>query len=182
MPQEAPPTRSLDTLKKWSRRYGWGARAVVYDAAVTEPQKQALEEEKQARRRQLMEEGLAQAHERLARLTRLADFLEDQIYEEGENADGDRIFHNVWMPDAKWVGPGPFGERVDVERFNGPLIDQFRGVLDDIAKEVGGRKAGPAGAAAEVPPPSADLSALSAEELVQLDLLLAKLHSRPPTG
>ena len=23
MPQEAPPTRSLDTLKKWSRRYGW---------------------------------------------------------------------------------------------------------------------------------------------------------------
>ena len=34
---------------------------------------------------------------------------------------------------------GEFAERVDIERFNAAIISEVRGVLDDIAKETGGR-------------------------------------------
>ncbi len=80
-----------------------------------------------------MQSGLALAHNRVEQLKVLAIFLKTQMYEQGKGG----VYHNVWLPDVKQVG----GERVDIERFNAPIISEFRATLDDIAKETGGRKA-----------------------------------------
>jgi hypothetical protein len=40
-----------------------------------------------------------------------------------------------WVRDVKEVA----GEVVEIERFNEGLVKQVRGLLDDIAREVGGR-------------------------------------------
>ena len=126
--QQSPPTRYMGTLKKWSANYGWQERAAAYDAG--------LEAEKNARAAEIMQSGLAVAHERVVKLKELAEFLDKQMYEVG--ADG--LYHNVWLPDVKQIGSGPDAERVDIERFNAPIIEQYRGTLDDLAKETGGRK------------------------------------------
>lgn len=124
---DALPTRSLATLKHWAARYGWTARGERYDAQ--------LEEEKNARAQAIMSEGLALAYERVAKLHELAEFLEAQLYETGE----DGVYHNVWVPDVKQIGNGQWAERVDIERFNSSLISEYRAALDDLAKETGGR-------------------------------------------
>src|SRR4051794_6544574 len=51
--QHTPPTRSLDTLKRWSRVYGWQARAATYDAQVTGPAQAAVATEVQDRQREM---------------------------------------------------------------------------------------------------------------------------------
>ncbi len=122
------PTLSKGTLFKWASKYGWVARAALYDAA--------LESAKNERATQIMQSGLALAHERVDKLQRLADFLEGQMYEQGT----DGVYHNIWLPDVKQIGSGDDAERVDIERFNAAIIEQYRGALDDIAKETGGRK------------------------------------------
>lgn len=157
--QDAPPTKSLDTLKRWSTRFSWVDRAVAYDAT--------WEQRKNAERQAVMEYGLALDYERTKKLMRLADFLEDQIYE----TDADGNHPNVWVPDVKSIGSGEDAERVDIERFNAPLLAQFRGVLEDIAKEAGGRiaKADVTTAGEKLPAPSPiDLSSLSIEQLIAL--------------
>lgn len=108
-------------------KFDWSDRAAEYDAA--------WEAQKDLERRAVMAEGLALDYERTRKLLRLADFLEEQIYEQGE----DGVYHNVWVPDVKQIGTGDNAERVDIERFNASLLEQYRGVLDDIAKEAGGR-------------------------------------------
>lgn len=131
--QGKPPTGSLATLKDWSRQFDWQDRATEFDAG--------WEARKNAEREAVMGYGLALDYERVNKLFRLADFLEGQIYEQGE-ADpvtGYKPFHNVWVPDVKSIGGGEFAERVDIERFNSPLLAEYRATLDDIAKEVGGR-------------------------------------------
>lgn len=126
--QIQPPTGNIGTLKSWSARYDWQKRAEAYDAQ--------LEQQKTEHAHEIMHSGLALEHERVKHLEKLADFLEVQIYEQGE----DGVYHNVWLPDVKQIGSGDNAERVDIERFNAPLIDQYRGTLEDIAKETGGRK------------------------------------------
>ena len=46
----------------------------------------------------------------------------------------------IWLDQVKGVGSGPIAEIVDYEEFNTAEIAQFRGILDDIAKETGGRE------------------------------------------
>lgn len=108
-------------------QFGWAERATAFDAT--------WEARKNAERQAVMDYGLALDYERVRRLLRLADFLEAQLYEQGEAGE----FHNVWLPDVKAIGSGEFAERVDIERFNGSLLAEYRAVLDDIAKETGGR-------------------------------------------
>lgn len=122
-----PPSASHPTLYTWSSNYDWSSRATEYDAA--------WEKRKNDERDAVLNYGLALEHERVKELYRLAAFLKAQIYEQGE---GD-VFHNVWVPDVKSIGSGDFAIRVDIERFNSPLIEQYRKVLEDIAKETGGR-------------------------------------------
>jgi hypothetical protein len=126
-PRNTAKGRSLNTLQSWSKKFGWALRATEYDARW-----EAIKNE--ARLRELAE-GLAQDFERVRKLKRLAEFLETQLYEQGENGE----YHNVWVPDVKSIGGGEFAERVDIERFNSSIISEYRAVLDDIAKEVGGR-------------------------------------------
>lgn len=126
--QIVPPTHSLTTLKLWSARYEWINRGETYDAEI--------EHQKNERAKEIMNSGLALPYERVEKLKKLAAFLEEQLYEEGE----DGVFHNVWVPDVKQIGSGQDAERVDIERFNAAIISESRATLDDIAKETGGRK------------------------------------------
>lgn len=144
-----PPTKHLRTLKEWSRLYEWQLRAAQYDTEI--------ERQKNDQVQAIMKEGLALAHERVTRLKRLALFLEEQVYSAAEakaqpqdppvteaevEAARNRVRHypNVWLYDVKQIGGGEGAERVDLVRFNAALIEQFRGVLDDLAKETGGRR------------------------------------------
>ena len=127
------PTQSLASMSNWSTRYGWVERSRDYDAG--------WELVKNEERRKVMEYGLAQDFERVNRLMNLAEFLEAQLYElsKPDPVTGEQTYHNVWVPDVKSIGSGEFAERVDLERFNAPLMSEFRATMDDIAKEVGGR-------------------------------------------
>lgn len=120
--QTRPPTRNRSTLTNWSARYHWQDRAAVYDAR--------LEVEKNRRADEVMQSGLALAHERVTKLKDLAGKLEGYLQDE----------NNVWLPDVKQIGGGKFAERVDIVRFNAALIEQYRNTLDDLAKETGGRR------------------------------------------
>ncbi len=72
-----------------------------------------------------LKSGLALKANRIAALQDLAELLAADIL-------GD----NLWTSDVKSAG----GVMVDIERFNSAEVEQFRGVLDDIAKEMGDRK------------------------------------------
>lgn len=135
------PTESLDTIKRWSTEFDWQLRASAYDAE--------LEAEKNEKRRQVFEQGLALDYERVTKLKRLASFLEKQILDEIDAALSVNApyspppgFENykVWLPDVKQIGSGEDAERVDIVRFNAALISEFRAALDDLAKETGGRR------------------------------------------
>jgi hypothetical protein len=124
---ESHPTTSFGTLRKWSSQFNWPERATEFEAK--------WEAIKTAEREAEIGYGLALDYERVRKLKRLADFLETQIYEQGE----DGTYHNVWVPDVKGIGKGEDFERIDIERFNPALFSEYRAVLEDLAKEVGGR-------------------------------------------
>lgn len=124
---DSPPTKRLKTLKDWSRYYGWQDRVVEYE--------NELERQKTEYRRQVMESGYALDYERVDELKDLAILLIDQLYERNESDD----LHKLWLPDVKQIGAGEFAERIDIVRFNSALVHELRGVLDDLAKETGGR-------------------------------------------
>lgn len=69
--------------------------------------------------------GLALKEERVKRLQELAKLIEGDLF-------GDRL----WLDRVKAAG----FMRVDYEEFNATEVQQYRGVLDDIAKEMGQRK------------------------------------------
>jgi len=125
--QNTTPTQAWDTLAGWSSRYDWSARAELYDTE--------LERQKTERAQEIMQTGLALEHERVEELKGLYALLRDQLYEQGENG----VLHNLWLPDVKQIGAGEYAERIDIERYNSALVSDLRGVLDDLAKETGGR-------------------------------------------
>lgn len=132
MQRNAAPTTSLSTLQHWSADYGWAERAAEYD--------QAWEERKNAQRERVLRAGLALDFRRVIKLTKLAKFLEDQVYELSEpDEDGVQTYHNIWVPDVKSVRDGDNFKLVDFERFNPALVEQYRETLNDLAKETGGR-------------------------------------------
>lgn len=139
-----PPSKHLRTLAEWSRQYGWQARAARYDAEIEHRRKvqdEVLERERQERRRQIMESGLAVDFERVERLKRLEALLVQELGEVDEQ--GNLVAFkpdSVWAPDVKQIGSGEFAEKVDIVRFNRAIFETIRGLLDDLAKETGGRK------------------------------------------
>ncbi len=72
--------------------------------------------------------GLALVAERVKKLKELAALLEDDIF-------GDLL----WTDNVKGVGSGPIATIVDYEEFNAAEVVAYRGVLDDIAKEMSQR-------------------------------------------
>lgn len=160
---EKPPTRHIATLKEWSRFYEWQARVVLYDTAI-QGQKTAIA-------REAMQTGLANTFERVLALKKLASTLAGEIWQD----DGTLVPGKVWLKDAKQIGAGPLADRVDLIRFNAPLIEQYRGVLDDLARETGGRKqqlehSGPGGGPIE----TKDVGLSDEERLARIALLLDK--------
>ena len=123
-----PPTRQLSQLKKWSTVFLWQERIAQRDAEITAKALVGLED----RKRQALESGFALMFERVGTLKELAGLLWGEI-----NVEDKR-----WLPDVKQIGMGENAERVDIVRFNAPLIEQFRKALDDIAAEVGERVKG----------------------------------------
>lgn len=139
-----PPSKHLRTLAEWSRQYGWQARAASYDAEIERRRKEqdaALEAEREARRRQIMESGLALDFERVERLKRLEGLLIQELGEIDEQGNLVALKEDsVWAPDVKQIGSGKFAQQVDIVRFNRAIFETIRGLLDDLAKETGGRK------------------------------------------
>lgn len=69
-------------------------------------------------------EGYATKEERVHKLSILAALMEKDL-----------LGGFMWLEQQKGVA----GTAVDVEEFNKPEVDAYRGVLDDIARETGGR-------------------------------------------
>lgn len=82
---DKPTTGNLRVLAGWSSKYGWVERAEAYDREI-EAEKTAAEKANQlaiaARRKEIMQSGVALDFERVERLKRLADFLEAQVFYE----------------------------------------------------------------------------------------------------
>jgi len=76
--------------------------------------------------------GLALTSERVKKLKALALRLERDLF-------GDDNQDYIWTDQVKGVGSGDIAEIVEYEEFNSAEIAAYRGILDDIAKEVGGR-------------------------------------------
>lgn len=109
-----PPTRSLRWLYEWSRLNDWQARVAEYDAAM-----QAVADEEAERE---MLTGLALPRERVRTLKMLAGHLLSENAEKGEEG-GDGI---AWLT---------------VTLASPQRLAQLRGLLDDLARETGGRVA-----------------------------------------
>ena len=72
--------------------------------------------------------GLALRSERVKKLKELAGLMETDLFG-----------GSLWLQQVKGVGSGPIAQIVDYEEFNKAEVDAYRGVLDDIAKELGQR-------------------------------------------
>jgi hypothetical protein len=89
-----------------------------------------------------MESGLALDFERVLKLKALAADLESQIYLVDGNFSPDDVRYRprLWVRDVKQIGGGEHATEAEIFRYNTALVGDFRGVLDDLAKETGGRK------------------------------------------
>lgn len=140
-PATEPPTRSFRWLKEWSRMNDWQERVRAYDAAF-----QAVADEEAERE---MLEGLALPRERVRTLKKLAGMLLTE--DEKEGGEGDGI---AWLTLTL----------ADPRR-----LAQLRGLLDDLAKETGGRKQNlDVTSKGERIGALPDLSGLDADELARL--------------
>lgn len=83
----------------------------------------------QSQQTEALASGLALKAERVRRLQLLAALMEEDIF-----------YGALWLDQVKMIGSGFDQERVEYEEFNTAEIAQYRGILDDIAKEVGDRK------------------------------------------
>lgn len=128
-----PPTTRLTTLKVWSSKYDWVARAQEFDKAE--------DERRTARREEAMQTGVALPGERVRKLKRLEADLEDQLYETSDEYPAHHVGHRsrLWVRDVKQIGGGPHAREVEIFRYNSALISDYLQVLDDLAKETGGR-------------------------------------------
>ena len=133
------PTTSWKTLSAWSADFAWVERSTRFDELQREKDQAAYE----ARRRQIMESGFALDFERVAELKALYEKYREYLADE----------NNIWLPDVKSIRVGSSlevtqdgksrevgeYERVEYFRFNEALLNQLRGLLEDLAKETGGR-------------------------------------------
>lgn len=150
-PGDEVPTRRLATLRKWSTVHNWQTYVVDKDAEIAKAQFEEI-------KTQATVTGYAVFQKRIWDLGQMAELLFEEFKDEDKR----------WVPDVKSIGQGEYAERVDIVRFNEGLLRQFRGTLDDIAKEMGERQKNIN---------FSDESSKSAEEHVQrYDDLLVKVY------
>lgn len=123
---ELPPVKTLKTLKKWSVNYRWVNRATAYDAEIERQKNEAIAKQ----RRKILESGLALDTERIKVLSRITNLLQGQVFETDEAGKQPKL----------WPKYGTTENGQDLRKFNSALIRELRGLLDDLAKEVGGRR------------------------------------------
>ena len=75
-----------------------------------------------------LSEGLALKAERVKKLKQVAALMERDLFG-----------GFLWLDQVKGVGSGDIAKIVDYEEFNKAEVDAYRGILDDIAKELGHR-------------------------------------------
>lgn len=114
-----------DKAAQASPPYSVSRRQVAYYRKVSKSDLSAMIK---AGKEDAITEGLALRGERVRRLKQLAVLMEKDLFG-----------GFLWTEQVKGVGSGPLAEIVDYEEFNKAEVDAYRGVLDDIAKEVGGR-------------------------------------------
>lgn len=90
--------------------------------------KLVIEAIKESGEHEALTTGLAKKSERVKKLKQLAALLEEDLF-------GDLL----WLDQVKGVGSGTAAMIVDYVEFNRGEIEAYRGVLDDIASEVGHR-------------------------------------------
>ena len=122
-PEARPPTKQLATIKIWSSNHKWQDRIGQRQQEIAEAQFEAI-------KGKAIKAGYAYWPSRVKDLIALGELLLEEINTEDKR----------WLPDVKQIGSGKDAERVDLVRFNSPLIEQFRRTLDDIASEMGERK------------------------------------------
>jgi len=88
-----------------------------------------LDEIKDADENSALRQGLSLKENRVKLLHDLAELLRSDIFDK-------RL---LWVDQAKGIGSGDNYERIDYQELNTAEIIQLRGVLDDIASEVGER-------------------------------------------
>ena len=88
-----------------------------------------LEEIKAADETSALKTGLALKENRVDRLQQLANLLIADLFEN----------KLLWTDEVKGIGGADNFERIDYKEFNKAEVDALRGVLDDIAAEVGQR-------------------------------------------
>ena len=98
--------------------------------------------------------GLSKKEVRVERLHQLAALMEEDL-----------LGGSLWLDQVKMIGSGDMQERVEYEEFNSAEVMQYRGILDDIAKELGHRAqktelSGPDGNAITVQTVGFDVGAL----------------------
>ncbi len=115
------PTESKGTMHAWSTKFGWVQRADAYDAA--------MEERRNMEAAKILETGYAVTHQRVALLDDLTRRVMGLLDEKGIT----RRIH-------KGIGWGDEFKIIEEEEFREGEIKQVRGLLDDLAKETGGRE------------------------------------------
>lgn len=88
-----------------------------------------IEAIKRAGEMDALTEGLARKEIRVQKLQQLGALLEADLFG-----------GFLWLEQVKAIGSGPFMKEVEYEEFNAAEVKEYRGVLDDIAKEMGHRK------------------------------------------
>ena len=75
--------------------------------------------------------GFALKENRVAALQKLADVMLAELTREGDN--------RLWLTQVKGIGGYENYERIEYKEFNKAEVDALRGVLDDMATEMGHR-------------------------------------------
>jgi hypothetical protein len=160
-------TRHISTLRVWARRYDWQARAECFD----ELEQVRAEAEEFERQSQMMQTGLVLSSARVENLKQLYSELQEYLKQGWP----------VWLADLQAAsGDSPAAGAGRASRFSTSIIAQMRGILDDLARETGGRaqrRLPAASAAPNLDPDEAalpDLSRLSQEDLDALEKIMQK--------
>ena len=174
-----PPTRSWNSISSWSAGFAWVARAERFD----EIQREKAQAEYDARRREIMETGLALDHERVEKLKRLHAQLDEYLKREDlvwlKDSKSIRVGTSLKMSeDGKLSSVGDY-EVIDTITFNAALIGKYLETIEALAAETGGRVrkaelSGPHGGPIRTSHTPVDLSKLSDDDLAALEALLEK--------
>lgn len=125
------PSVARRTLWSWYTRFGWRQRV----SDIAEREVRESQEREALYRREIMETGYAQVHERVRVLKELAVVLSNELLATVESDN------RLWVDDVRIVSQGRGVQTtVPMKRFNDTEVEQLRGLLDDIAREKGERK------------------------------------------